>query len=220
MDAQDPATDPRPDELRAAPRISLVIRTAKLICRSGEYPCVVRDVSATGVRVRLFDALPPDSHLALELANGERYAMERMWCGKDDAGFRFAASIDVEDFIDEPDRHPRRPLRINLKQPAQVTAGGRDINALVVNLSQQGACIETGTPIPLGQQVRLEIGTLPLRFGHVRWRRGFAHGLVFQQGFRLDDFARHCHALQPYDAAAQPDFHQAALGVYPLGLRC
>ena len=76
MDAQDPVTD-----LRDAPRFSLVIRTAKLICRSGEYPCVVRDVSATGVRVRLFDALPPDSHLALELANGERYAMERVWHG-------------------------------------------------------------------------------------------------------------------------------------------
>lgn len=189
-------------EQRGSPRFSLVIRTAKLICQSGEYPCVVRDVSATGTRVRLFHDLPPDSHVALELANGERYAMERVWQTGDSAGFRFAAPIDVEDFIEEPARHPRRPIRVSLKRPALVTAGGRDGNALLVNLSQQGACIEVGTPIAIGQQVRLEVAGLPLRFGHVRWRRGFAHGLVFQQGFRLDEFARHCHALQPYDQAA------------------
>ena len=192
-------------EQRGAERYSLVIRTAKLIAQTGEYPCVVRDVSETGTRVRLFAAPPPDSHLALELANGERYAMERIWQADDQAGFRFAAPIDVEHFIEEPSRHPRRPIRVRLRRPALATAAGRDSKALVMNISQQGACIELGTPLAVGQQLRLELPGLPLRFGHVRWRRGFAHGLVFQQGLRFDEFAGHCHALQPYDAPTVDD---------------
>jgi hypothetical protein len=45
---------------RGAARSSLMFRTAKILCESGEYVCVVRDVSATGARLRLFHAAPPD----------------------------------------------------------------------------------------------------------------------------------------------------------------
>ena len=39
---------------------------------------------------------------------------------------------------------------------------------------------------------------LPLRFGHVCWRKKFKHGLVFQQSFRLDELARYTFELQPF----------------------
>lgn len=189
-------------DLRGATRYSLIIRTAKLLCESGEYVCVVRDVSETGVKLRLFHACPPDRHLALELANGERYAMERVWAKDELAGFQFSAPIQVDEFIEEPSRWARRPVRLRVQRPALATAGGRDVQAMLIDLSQQGACIETGSQIPLGQQIRLEVEGLPVRFGHVRWRKGFTHGLVFQQGMRLDDFARHALALQPYSVSA------------------
>jgi hypothetical protein len=78
---------------RAAPRSSLMFRTAKILCESGEYVCVVRDVSATGCRLRLFHAAPPDTHLFLELANGERYAIERIWTRDEYVGCRFSCTI-------------------------------------------------------------------------------------------------------------------------------
>ena len=46
--------------MRGAQRFTLLIRTAKLVCESGEYLCVIRDVSSTGVRLRLFHDLPAD----------------------------------------------------------------------------------------------------------------------------------------------------------------
>src|SRR5690606_20786923 len=55
-------------DMREAPRFALLIRSAKLICDSGEYLCIIRDVSETGVRLRLFHPLPPDQLLTLELA--------------------------------------------------------------------------------------------------------------------------------------------------------
>ena len=185
-------------DLRTAPRYSLILRTAKLLCEGGEYVCVVRDVSESGVRVRLYHDCPPDRFLALELGNGDRFAMERMWQNGNEAGFRFSASIDVDAFIEEPNDLPRRPVRLRVQRPALVTARGRDIHAMLVDLSQQGGCVEAGSQIPLKQQVRVELAGMPVRFGHVCWRRGFTHGLVFQQGFRLDEFARLAFAVQPF----------------------
>lgn len=188
-------------DLRAAPRFSVMMRTAKLLSESGEYICVVRDISATGTKLRLFHEPPPDSHLFLELANGFRYAMERMWHADGHAGFRFSSAIDVEEFIEEPNRHPRRPVRLQLRLPAIVTVSSQQNGAMLIDLSQHGACVETGLPIAVGKPLRFEVEGMPVRHGHVCWRRENRHGLVFQDSLRLDEFARHARQLQPFLAA-------------------
>lgn len=190
-------------ERRADPRFALgMLRTAKLLCESGEYVCVVRDISATGCKVRLFHEPPPDTHLFLELGNGERFAMERMWQDGGHAGFRFSSEIDVDEFIEEPSPYPRRPVRLRIERPAAVKVKGAERQVMLVNLSQHGARIETATPLAVCERLRLDVPGLPPRIGNVRWRKGFAHGLVFQQAFRLDEFARHAFDLQPYLSAA------------------
>jgi hypothetical protein len=204
--APDPAQ--RFAEMRAAPRSSLMCRTGKILCESGEYVCVVRDVSATGAKLRLFHAAPPDRHLFLELANGDRYAMERVWVQGDHAGFRFSCTIDVDRFIAEPSAWPRRPIRINLQRPADVAADGVASPAMLLDLSQQGARIEAGRKFALEQKLWLSVEGQPPRFGCVRWRRGYTHGLVLQQSLGLEQLARCALALQPF--APEPSGGAAA----------
>lgn len=192
-------------EMRAAPRSSLMFRTAKILCESGEYICVVRDVSATGCRLRLFHAAPPDTHLFLELANGDRYAMERVWARDDHVGFRFSCTIDVDRFIAEPSPYPRRPIRLKLHRPADVVVDGVASPAVLLDLSQQGARIEAGRTFALEQKLWLAVEGQPQRFGCVRWRTGYTHGLVLQQGLRLDELAQHALDLQPYAASDRID---------------
>lgn len=187
-------------EMRAAPRSSLMFRTAKLLCESGEYVCVVRDISASGAKVRLFHAPPPDSHLFLELANGDRYAMERVWQHGDHMGFRFSCTIDVDHFIAEPSLYPRRPIRLKLNRPADVLADGIASPAVLLDISQQGARFEAGRKFALEQKVRISIDGLSSRLGCVRWRADYTHGLVLQQTFKLDELANFALALQPFDA--------------------
>ncbi|MBW8753872.1 MAG: PilZ domain-containing protein [Sphingomonadales bacterium] len=189
-----------PGDMRAALRSSLMFRTAKILCESGEYICVVRDVSATGARLRLFHAPPPDQHLFLELANGDRYAMERVWVRDDHAGFRFSCTIDVDHFIAEPSPYPRRPIRLKLHRPADVVADGISSPAMLLDLSQQGARVEAGRKLAIEQKLWLAVEGQPERFGCVRWRSGYTHGLVLQQSFRLDELAHYALALQPFDA--------------------
>lgn len=187
-------------EMREAPRSSLMFRTAKLLCESGAYVCVVRDISATGARVRLFHAPPPDTHLFLELANGDRYGVERVWHRDDHLGFRFSCTVDVDHFIAEPSLYPRRPIRLKLQRPADVAADGVASPAVLLDISQQGARIEAGRKFALEQKVRIAIDGQPSRLGCVRWRSGYTHGVVLQQTFKLDELASFALALQPFGA--------------------
>jgi hypothetical protein len=196
-------------DMRAVPRSSLMCRTAKILCGSGEYVCVVRDVSATGAKLRLFHQPPPEAHVFLELANGDRYAMERVWVQGDHAGFRFSCTIDVDLFLAEPSPYPRRPIRLRFQRPVDVTVDGVVSPAVLLDLSQQGARIEAGRKFALEQKLWLAVDGLPARFGCVRWRQGYTHGLVMQQGLGLDELARLAFALQPAGAALSPEARYA-----------
>ena len=189
---------PGQPDLREAARAMLLIRSAKLVCDSGEYACLVRDVSSGGVRLRLFHALPPGPAYALELANGARFVMANRWCKGDQAGFQFAQSIDIDAFIAEPGPHPRRPIRLCLHRPGQLFNDGQAMPMILRNFSRCGAQIETTNWLALHQTVRLVVHGLPERYAHVRWRNRYEHGLAFVESFRLEDFAAYAKRLQPF----------------------
>jgi hypothetical protein len=183
-------------DLRAAPRVSLLIRAAKLVAASGEYLCVLRDASATGVKVRCFHPLPAQA-MVLELGNGDRYEVERMWEQADHAGLRFRSPVPVEYLIKETGPFRKRPVRLRLTLPALLVAG-RDVRrAQILDISQQGARVESEGQLALGRQFRLEIRGLAPIVAKVRWRRPPAAGLVFEETFGLEEFARLAFRLQP-----------------------
>jgi hypothetical protein len=201
----DPATPPRsaPADQRDAGRTPLAApRAAKLLCERGEYLCLLRDISATGVRLGLFHAVPAATHAFLELANGEVYPMLRVWQRERQASYRFTQPIDPADFIAEPVSHPRRPIRIRVRSPGLVYAD-RVVRPMELrDISQNGASFEADTYLSLGQTLVLSLEALPELNGWVRWRRGRNFGVVFDHGLRLDELAAHALALQPIAPSA------------------
>lgn len=215
MDKESAGQDPPEqnyEELREAPRFSLMIRSAKLVCESGEYLCVVRDISATGARLRLFHEPPPERHVFLELSNGDRHVMERVWVADGHAGFRIAQPIDVNAFLVEPSPFPKRPIRLRIQRPAVLSVGGVRHSATLIDLSQKGARIAADCHLAVSQQITLDIpgmGPIPAK---VRWRGKDGYGLVLEHTFRLDELASFAFDLQnAADAAARP--------LHPGGLR-
>jgi hypothetical protein len=174
---------------RGAERFTLMLRVAKLVSSHGEYPCVVRDVSATGLRVRLFHALPPERHMALMLGNGECYFVESVWEQGREAGLQFSAPIDVAAFMTESSPHPKRQVRLAIDLPATLSIRDFASPVLIRDLSQHGAKLESEQPLALSQHCRLKAHHLPELFASVRWSKGSTYGLVFQRSFRLDELA-------------------------------
>jgi len=183
-------------ELRGAERLTLMLRVAKLVGERGELPCIIRDVSATGVRLRLFHPLPAgESRLALELANGDFYFIERVWGRDAEAGFRFAAEIDVQAFVTETSVWPRRPIRLRTNIAAMLSLQGGTRAVRLRDLSQNGARIESAHPLGFDQRMRIDAEGLPTIEARVRWCAHPEYGVVFERTFRLDDFAQLVAAL-------------------------
>lgn len=175
---------------RSDNRVSLLLRAGKLIAEQGEFLCIVRDVSAGGIKVRLLHDLPRVNRLELELANGESYPLELVWQNEGHAGFRFLdRPIDLVTVVDEPSRFPKRGIRLRLEMPVEIRLGEELHCAKLCDLSQHGAQIEIEPGLAIGQRVSLRAEGFAELESRVRWRRRGAHGLVFQRSFRLDELA-------------------------------
>jgi hypothetical protein len=189
------------DELRSSRRFALLIRTAKLVCDTGEYLCIVRDISATGVRLRLFHPVPPAQSLRLELGNGDVYPIECVWEADAQAGFRFLEPVNVHIFMEEPSCWQRRPMRLRLRFPVRIIVDGSAAGAIVCNLSRTGALIETQRYLALGQKLHIEAASLPPILASVCWRSGEQYGLSFRQTFTFEELARLAVDLQPFEGS-------------------
>ena len=183
-------------ERRAGPRVMLLIRPAKIVTADGEYICVIRDVSANGASVRMFHALPPCDKAVLYTEAGHAIEVEQVWVNGSNAGFRFAEPVDVALLLADHGRFPKRKLRLDIELPAVVSLLDGEHDAVVRNLSQQGARIECGRRMAIEQIVRLRAEDLPEVRAKVRWRRGYEYGLVFEDTFMLDEFAALAARLQ------------------------
>lgn len=188
-------------EQRTAPRFTLLIRAAKLVSAQGEFVCVIRDVSETGVSARLFHGLPSCTDFALHMPAGAVYEISRVWHKGNAVGFTFAAGVEVEKLVNEPSDYPKRGLRLALCFPVMVNMLAGSFEALVENFSQQGALLTCDALLAIDQTVRLQIpapgsGKPREVRAKVRWRCDQNYGVVFDDTFTLGDFARLAALLQ------------------------
>jgi len=197
LDQQPPITG---EEMRAAPRFTLLIRAAKLISAQGEFVCVIRDVSETGVSVRLFHTLPGCKDFALHLAAGAAYEITPVWERGNEAGFAFVKTVAVQQLISESGEYPKRGLRLGLCFPVTIASLAQRLEGVVENLSQQGARIACDGLLAIDQSVRIDVpginGEMREVRAKVRWRRDSRYGVVFDDTFALGDFARLAARLQ------------------------
>ncbi|HEU4651914.1 MAG TPA: PilZ domain-containing protein [Croceibacterium sp.] len=181
---------------RHAQRFALLIRAAKLSSDEAEFLCVVRDASEAGVSVRLFHPLPPGVELTLEMPNGDRYPLHRIWEDEDSAGFRFRDPVELDRIIEGRSRFPRRPVRVRVEVPCVLLLGGRRVPATIGNLSQQGALIRTEEYLALAQRIRVEVDGLPEITAKVCWRQDGSYGLSFEGTFQFAELAALAFDLQ------------------------
>ncbi len=175
---------------RGGTRYTLLLRSAKLIADGREYVCILRDVSAGGVKLRLFHPLPPSKFLALELGGGVRYPVRCVWQKGEFVGLRFLSTVQVQQLIEENfAKYARRPLRVNLHQTARIALHQGDMTVTLINLSQQGACIDCEAHLLLHQRLRIDILTHTSLFAKVIWRKYPHYGLVLDEVFSMSDLA-------------------------------
>ncbi len=213
-DGEDPSASGHPAarhpalsaaDLRGAPRFALIMRVAKLVIDGREQFCVIRDVSETGLKVKVFGPLSRDAELAVELANGDRHAAQCVWIAGDHAGLKFAEPIAIARLLDEAKgTGQRHRVRLRIALDGILHAGGEVVPVAFRDISQQGAAIDSEKWLLLNQLVKIETTVLPVIYAKVRWRDHPRYGLIFEQTFRLEELAQLCADL-PAPHHAAPD---------------
>ena len=185
---------------------SMMLRRAKMVCQSGEYVCLIRDVSELGVGLGFIHDVPPEPRVLLQLANDLTYPVERVWTGKRQAGYRFGDNITVDDFLREQAPHQTRPLRLKIPANVRIRDGRRVLDGRLLDLSCEGAkiaCVVDGQP---GHLVTFELEGLPTQLAQMRWSEDGRHGLKFQQPIETEELARCAMYLQPFAAPRSNTF--------------
>lgn len=185
-------------ELRTAARFTVLIRAAKLIAPDGEFLCVIRDVSETGLSARIFHQLPECGAMLIELQNGDRYEADLVWQDEERAGFRFHKPVDVSRLVEVPSHHSKRAIRLNCEASAELLASPQVFPVHIQDISQQGAKLTTPEHFSIDQRVKLRAEGMREIEAKVRWRRDGTCGLIFEETFQFGELARIVQHLQGY----------------------
>jgi hypothetical protein len=173
------------------PQHTLLIRTAKLVGRSGQALCVIRDASAEELRIKRFTPLPSGPELAIELPDGRRFPVVRAWEDGDLAGLRFVEPIDIDQLRAASPAHLRkREITLDCLVPGVISARSGECDVKLHDLSQHGARVECGLHLAMNERVRLETRTLPPLMATVEWRRAPFYRVLFDRVFAFDELAR------------------------------
>lgn len=194
-------------DVRQSKRAALMLRRAKLVCQSGEYLCLIRDVSELGVGLGFLHAVPPEPRTLLQLANDLTYPIERVWLGKRQAGYRFGCEVALDDFLREQGPHQNRPLRINIAATAVVREGRDTYTAKLLDLSSEGAKIESELAHEPGRLVSLEVDGMAPQLGQVRWSEDDRLGLRFQHPLSSEELAACALHHQPFGQTRPAGFN-------------
>ena len=177
---------------RAEPRVLLLIRAAKVIINGNyEVPCVIRDASSMGLKIRLFNSLPDELRtVSVELSNGACYPVDVIWQDVGYAGLRFVQPIDLGRFLaEDEDPYQKREVRLRTQICATVHTSSYAAQVTFQDISQKGASIECQKWLLVDELVRVKSSSLPETYAKVRWRSHPHYGLLFENIFRLDELA-------------------------------
>lgn len=182
-------------ELRGASRATLLFKGVKLIGDGREYLAIVRNVSDDGLQLRLFHPLPDHRHLAVELDNGDRHAVQIVWQTDVMAGAFFIDPVDVAVFRHAAGAGLRRQhLRVKTTIEGYLRTRSVTEPVAFIDISRGGAQIECAAWLGLDEGVAINspyFSALPAR---IRWREHPRYGVEFDQLFRFDELAVICAA--------------------------
>lgn len=195
-----PDFDPELPRKTRSKRHNLFIRAGKLVSPHGEFVCIVRDVSETGVGVRFFHEPPTGDVIELHMPEGGIYPIHQVRRVDNHVGYKFVQRIDLSDFLDADPAFPKRGLRLNLAFPVTLRTLTGVEEGVVENLSQHGARFSSEGCYAIDQRLRVDCPEVEINFGEVeaaiRWRRDSDYGVVFENTLSLEQFANLAARLQ------------------------
>lgn len=178
-----PLLSPVPDR-RAAQRMMSTLRIGKLICDGVEELCIVRNISASGLMLRIYSPRVAGDRVVVELKADQSVSGQIVWVDADEgvAGIAFDQQVDVNEVLcheRSTDRRRARSPRIAARSRAKLKIDGTIHLTELCDLSQGGAKISFDYPVRPEEDVVLAVPGLRPRKCVMRWQAHGHTGLSF-----------------------------------------
>ena len=173
-------------ERRHDERHMSLLRVGSLLIDGRRELCLIRNISAGGMLIRVYSAIAAGSRVSIELKQGEPIQGAILWAKDELVGVSFDAPIDVIALLATPANAPRpRMPRLEVHCAAWVRDDAVVHRTRVINISQGGVRVEAPNGLPVGAQVTVTLPGLSPEQGVVRWNDGEACGITFNRVLAL-----------------------------------
>jgi hypothetical protein len=175
---------PATGERRSNERFTMILRVGVLAQNGKTSYCLVRNVSASGVQVKLYTGSFTPGEVLFRVADEDPVGAEIAWIENGFAGIKFDDDIDPATLLRlqqklTPVRRRSIP-RIRASASAAIRISGRNIPAALCDISSIGAKVRSSRPLPVGGMAFVRFPDLPEVRAFVRWNAGSESGLVFE----------------------------------------
>ena len=175
------AAPPRQRRPRAERYLSL-FRVGALTVGERRELCLIKNISAGGMLIRAYSAIPVSAHVSIELKQAEPVTGTVQWVDGDSVGVAFDEPIDVLSLISLRLEAPRpRMPRIQVDSLATIRDGADLLRTTAINISQGGLCVESRAELAIGVDVIVSLNGLAPEPAVVKWREGDCYGIAFNR---------------------------------------
>lgn len=173
---------------REAERHMTLYRVGSILVEERRELCLIKNISAGGMMIRLYCSIAQDTPVIVELKSGQPISGKIGWTRDHHAGIAFDQPIDVIDILSSTMDGPRpRMPRIETNCPATLRDGANTLRVRTCDISQGGMKVECTTILPQGADVIVSLPGLPPQPGIACWTDGGFVGITFNRLLPLSE---------------------------------
>lgn len=177
--SMSPEPPPQP-ERRTDERHLTLFRVGSILIEGRRELCLVKNISAGGALVRAYCRLKADLEIRIELKEQQPISGRVNWVKGTDAGITFDERVDIVDLLKSNGDGPRpRMPRVEVRCVVFVREGATTNRAKLINISQGGMSVESGSSLKVGSDVTVTLPGLAPQAAVVRWSEGSRYGISF-----------------------------------------
>jgi hypothetical protein len=173
---------------REGDRHMTLYRVGSILVEDRRELCLIKNISAGGMMVRLYCSIAEGTAVTVELKSGQPISGRLSWTRAQNAGIEFDQPVDVIDILSSTMDGPRpRMPRIETDCHATLRDGANALRVRACDISQGGIKIECETLLPQGADVIVTLPGLPPQPGVACWTDGGFIGITFNRLLPLGD---------------------------------
>lgn len=171
-------------ERRSSVREALVLRIGVISSAERMSFCLVKNISTTGILVKLFGQVALDDRVFVRVGDEEAIAGRVAWVKDRSAGIEFTEELPPAALLRAaqkllPTRRRSSP-RINTAARVIVRTGGHCCQATLCDVSATGARVQLSRPIQISSTAMITLPDFPPMRAFVRWQDDRELGLAFE----------------------------------------